>query len=178
MSRCHIEGLHSANCAALLQHIPTTDTRCEQSDQLISGWRCLLMFHPAGFQQVGTHQNSAGVFACLCLFHTFLFFFFGLCFFFFFILRKCCSAAGRQADSQHVTPQPIRTRHKVFPVEEWRRRRRRRRCGLHRFFTFRAKQVLQTQWYSDYAWTAESDMTAKTQTGIFSQKMFMSCCRH
>lgn len=72
-SRRRIIVLNLANCAALLQHISTTDSRCEQSYQLISGWRCLLMLCPAGLRQVGTHQNSAGVFACLCLFHTFIF---------------------------------------------------------------------------------------------------------
>lgn len=71
-SKRHVIVLNLANSAALLQHISTTDSRCEQSYQLISGCRCLLMLCPAGLRQVGTHQNSAGVFACLCLFHTFI----------------------------------------------------------------------------------------------------------
>lgn len=52
------------------------------------------MFHPAGLQQAGTHQNSAAVSARLALFHTFI----SLCcvgvWFGFF--RESCSAAGRQ----------------------------------------------------------------------------------
>lgn len=74
MSRCRVEGLHLANSAALLQHIPTTDAGREQSYHLISGRRCLLI----GLRQVGTQQAyfPASVFFTRSFFVLWVFFFF------------------------------------------------------------------------------------------------------
>lgn len=133
----------------LLRHVSANDATCEQSYHLITGWGCILMFHPPGLLQVGTNPNSSGAFPRLCLFHTFVV----VCLFVFNWRGTVGNQKpqGRQRTNMegHGPPVPTGKSHKVLDLHcrgaEW--------CGLNGFLMAYAKRAHQTLWYSHIAST-------------------------